>query len=730
MKTEHSPHRWRFFRAGGLDHVKLDSVPDLVHLEHLDQKLWVALSCPVKGLEFDARTLELIDTDGDGQVRVDEVMDAVQWAEDRLRDLSLLIDDRQELPLAAINDDTETGKVLLASARRILENLGKPEAESISVADASDVEKIFGDTKFNGDGIVPVDAAGDDEEVRRALEEIIDALGAEDDRSGAPGVSQEKADRFFDQLRSLADWRQRAEADAANVLPFGDETAAAAAAVDEVGEKVDDYFSRCRLAAYDPSAVEALNQRQSEYLDLASKTLSRTAEEVAAFPLARIEAGRPLPLGEELNPAWAGRIARMIDLALRPLFGDGETALSPEQWHEIQGKITAYRDWQAAKPETDVEALGRERVRSLLAADIESRIAELIAKDKALEAEAVAIEEVEQLARYRRDLYRLLKNFVSFSDFYDPDLSAIFQAGTLYLDGRSCELCVRVDNPGKHAKLAAHSDFYLAYCDCVGAGGKTMKIVAAFTNGDGDSLRVGRNGLFYDRCGQDWDATITQVIEKPISVRDAFWFPYKRFGALMEAQVVKLGSSADKSVADSTKKGIESAEKTIEAGEAAAAPPFDIAKFAGIFAAIGLALGAIATAVAAGISGFFGLEPWQMPLAIAGMLLAISGPSMLLAAVKLRRRNLGPILDANGWAVNGDVRVNIPFGASLTQVAKLPQGASRSLRDPFPRKRRRWPWLLLLLALLAAAGWWLNEKGYLHAWGLGSGEEVSVEESS
>ena len=33
-------------------------------------------------------------------------------------------------------------------------------------------------------------------------------------------------------------------------------------------------------------------------------------------------------------------------------------------------------------------------------------------------------------------------------------------------------------------------------------------------------------------------------------------------------------------------------------------------------------------------------------------MLAISGPSMLIAWLKLRQRNIGPILDANGWAVN------------------------------------------------------------------------------
>jgi hypothetical protein len=79
----------------------------------------------------------------------------------------------------------------------------------------------------------------------------------------------------------------------------------------------------------------------------------------------------------------------------------------------------------------------------------------------------------------------------------------------------------------------------------------------------------------------------------------------------------------------------------------------------------------------------------------------VSGPSMLLAWLKLRQRNLGPLLDANGWAVNIRARINIPFGTSLTGVAQLPAGSERSLQDPYADAASPWPWWLLLAALTA-----------------------------
>jgi hypothetical protein len=256
----------------------------------------------------------------------------------------------------------------------------------------------------------------------------------------------------------------------------------------------------------------------------------------------------------------------------------------------------------------------------------------------------------------------------------------------------------------KHGALATLSRTYLVYCDCTRKGStEKMTIAAAFTGGDSDHLMIGRNGVFYDRKGLDWDATIVKIIEHPIGIRQAFWAPYKRIARMIAEQVEKMAATRAKDVDEKAAAGIAEAGRTLEAAKPAPAPqPFDVAKFAGIFAAIGLALGAIGTAVASVVTGFFRLTWWQMPLAVAGLILAVSGPSVVLAWLKLRQRTLAPILDANGWAVNTRAKINIAFGGALTAVAKLPEGAEKSLVDPFAEKRRRWPLYIVLLGVLVA----------------------------
>ncbi|MFO0758787.1 MAG: hypothetical protein U0359_20010 [Byssovorax sp.] len=729
MATDTQKHRWRFFRAGGFDQVRLDSAEDLLALDELDQKLWVALACPTQGLELDPKTLELIDTDKDGRIRPPELIAAVKWAGSMLKDAGGLTKGAKALKLADIDASKEEGKQLLASAKQILKDLGKKEVKEITVEDTADTAKIFAQTKLNGDGVVPPGSAEDDV-IHKAIEDVIACAGSDLDRSGAQGVTQERVDKFFTEAAAFADWWAAAEKEGEGVLPLGEATTAAAEAVRAVKAKVEDYFARCRLAAFDARAAGPLNRDEAAYAALASKVLDAKVEDVIALPLAKIEAGKPLPLGAGVNPAWAEAMEKLHATAIKPLLGE-KTSLSEADWAALLGKLAPFEAWQASKPPTSVEKLGLARIRELRGGDVKAKIDALIADDKALEPAANAIASVDKLVRYNRDLYTLLNNFVSFREFYGRK-KAVFQAGTLYLDGKSCDLCVKVADAAAHAVLGVHSKAYLAYCECTRkATGEKMTIAAAVTGGDADNLMVGRNGIFYDRAGHDWDATVVKLVEQPISIRQAFWLPYKRVAKLIDEQIEKFASSRDKEMQDKAAAGVADTAKTAEAASAAppaapgaaptpAAPPsaaeqaFDVGKFAGIFAAIGLAVGAIGSALAAMASGLLALAWWKLPLVLVGVLLLISGPSMLLAALKLRHRSVGPILDGNGWAVNASARLNIPFGGSLTAVAELPKGAEHSMDDPFAEKSRPWGlYIFLLLVICAVAAWKL---GYARTW--------------
>jgi hypothetical protein len=717
-----SSKQWRFFRAGGFDQVKLETGADLMALDQLDLKLWVALACPTSGLEFDKATLALIDTDKDGRVRAPELIAAVKWAGSLLKNPDDLLKGSPTLRGAAVNDSVAEGKLIANFARQVL---SKSESADITVEEAAAAAQTFAAKPFNGDGIVPADSAGD-EATKAVINDIIACLGPDTDASGKPGVSQGKVDQFFADAAAYSDWWKKAEGNAV-LLPLGPNTEAAAAAVKAVKVKVEDYFTRCRLAAFDPRSVNALNRDEKEFLALGAKDLTATHADIASFPLAQVGANNALPLAQGVNPAWAGALATLQAAAVKPLLGE-KASLTEADWAALVAKLGAFDAWSGSKAGGSVEKIGLKRAREILASKAKETLTALIAKDKAEEGNAAAVVGLNRLVRYHRDLNQLCHNFVSFSDFYGRRNKAIFQAGTLYLDQRSCDLCLTVEDAGKHAAMAALAGTYLAYCDCVRKGSnEKMQILAAFTGGDSDNLMVGRNGIFFDRKGRDWDATITKIIDNPISIRQAFFAPYKKLVRMIEEQVAKRAAAAD-AAADAQ---LEAAAKAVASGEVPkpVEPPKQKID-TGTLAAIGLVLTTLLGALGGIFGHILGLVWWQIPLALIAILLAISTPSMIIAWLKLRRRNLGPILDANGWAVNAKAKMNVPFGGSLTGVAALPPGSQRDLVDPFAEKKSPWPKVIVVLILLIVAYLALNKLGCIYNWTngtIGTPKPVRVE---
>ena len=346
----------------------------------------------------------------------------------------------------------------------------------------------------------------------------------------------------------------------------------------------------------------------------------------------------------------------------------------------------------------------------------------------ALAAAQAQYKPLEKLLLLCRDYVTLLHNFVRFNDFYakrgkallgrgasNETPWAIFQAGTLVIDQRACNLCLKVSDMAKHNAQAPDSGMYLIYCNCKHhASGQTMTIVAAMTVGDIRNLKVGKNALFYDRNGRDWEAEVVKIIDNPISIGQAFWSPYRKLGEWVSGLITKSAAEKEKkSFADMTAK----LQTPPAAGQAAQPAPFDIAKFAGIFAAIGMAIGALGTFLTGLLNEVDKLASngwWAIPTLIICILLAISGPSMVLAWMKLRRRNLAPLLNANGWAVNADAIVNVLFGNTLTEQAQYPL---MKLQDPHAKIKKLTKggkWAIAIASIVVGIGiavlvmWWLG----------------------
>lgn len=524
-----SKYKWSFANVGGVTRVRIKSAEDVRHLGELDKKMWTVLSCPVNGLEISSDSLRLMDQDGDGQLRLKEVVATADWLCATLRDPQSLFEQSDVINIKNIADE---------GIRVISDKLQKDG--KVALAD---------------------------------VQAAIDAIAIETPEMPA--------------------------------------------------------------APFEADVIAAYKAKSSEYAAYFEQ------EKLQKLGLATIPEDAPKP------------------------------GMTEKKFIEMGDQISKW--------ESEVES-------------IKSKVESEMAAAKA------EFEPLRKLLLLHRDFYRLLRNFVTLEDFYDNDEKTVasFLAGTLILDQRACKLCIRVNDLAKHDSQAPLSGMYLLYCNCENKKtGKKLQIVAAMTQGEIKNLSVGKNGIFYDNDGLDYDATVFKIIENPISLRQAFWNPYRKMAKWVEDKINKSAAEKDaKTFDDMTAKVATAADPNAEKKSA-----FDIAKFAGIFAAIGMALGMIGTALVKVGEGMKDLPWWQYLIIFVCILLIISGPSMIMAWMKLRRRNLAPVLNANGWAINADSIISVPFGLKLTEQVRFPFTKNPAKKNPAGKI-----FLVILLLIILGLG--------------------------
>ncbi len=699
-------YKWEFDNIGGSSRVRISKGEDIRHLAELDPKMWTVLSCPVQGLEIDDKSLAYIDSDSDGRIRVNDIIATAEWITDAIKNPDLILEGKDSIDIEQFAD-SDTGRKLYDSAKQVLSGLSK-EGRVVSISDTADSAAIFAQTRFNGDGVI-TESSADDADEKAAIAAAVASFGGVPDRSGSQGVNAAIIEDFYKALGEYVAWYE-----AAVPAPFAEATDAAIDAYNSLDAKVKDFFMRSRLAAFSPDSTAALDVQTSRIEAISAENLTGKTDDIASYPLARVTGKPVIDLSEPVNPAWASQFD-----TLRPLF-KGKKAITESDWAEIGAQFAAYSAWKGAKAGAAVEALGLDAVKDFIAKDKKEALLSLVAQDAALAEEAANIEMVDKFLHIFRDFYRLLRNFVTFNDFYNKDkrVSAIFQSGRLIIDQRECRFCMKVTDMAKHNASAAASGMFLVYCDCTTKTSPAkLNIVAAVTVGEIGDLVAGKNAVYYDNAGVEWDAVITKVVDNPISVAQAFWSPYRRMAKAVEDLINKNAAAKDaKIMADATAK-INAAPTAVPATadpKAAPAPPFDIAKFAGIFAAIGMALGMIGSALVSIFKGLNALPWWKLILVFVAIMLVISGPAMVLAWLKLRRRNIAPLLNANGWAVNASSKISIPFGETLTDVARYPR---MNLKDPYKKDLATWQKLLisiLCLAVVFVALWLFNLLAFIN----------------
>ncbi len=675
-------HSWSFFRAGGVIQVDLKTPQDIIHLKDLDRKHWMALAIPTIGVNIDPRTMTLLDTDCDGQVRPPEILQAIEWLKDRLHRLDPILSPKETIALEDLKDPG-----LVTCALRVLQDLGQSDAKEIKIEMVDQAISDLKEAPLNGDGVITPESAPEPP-VATLIEKIIVAYGSVTDRSGKPGVSLEVYTKFFAAIEERCGWiRSRPQ----TILAVDEaDLTRSYAAFKSVEKAIDQYFILCQLKSFDGIMFTKIMERVPEGAPL--------EDALASKPLAQPQPSQILDFSRPLNPLWTEAVKDFSSF-------HSIATLDINQWQALKAAYQPYELWLSQKPANGLTLWSDQECLELSNGTYQTQILDIINLDLKKAADYENIVGLQKLILFGRDFLKVLQNFVNFSDFY-RFRNGIFQAGTLYLDGRSTDLCLEIHNPDRHTTLDIQSGAFLVYCDCTRASAPKRSLLAVMTNGEGSQITAGRAGVFYGRDGLDWTAVITKVVANPVSYREAFFSPYRRIARWIEEQIQKRMAASDVTSATELAKVTTILPSPAPTASAAAPKKFDV----GTIAAMGVALGSLGTFFGMVISRFFDLG-LLMPFGIGGLCLMISLPSVVLAWFKLKNRNLAPILDANGWAINTRAIINVPFAASLTSLRQVPITFGTVLPDPYAEKSRPWKFYWAIGGLAFILALWIS--GYL-----------------
>jgi hypothetical protein len=677
-----------FRRVAGSFHVAIESFEDLAAAVEMPEAHWIAMAAPIDGLACDPAFLRHLDRERRGRVRASDLKAAVAWTRARLADARGCVPGADRLVLTHISAQAAP---LRDAATAILAGLGAP-SEAIDLATLRASKAALLRTSQNGDGVVPLCALDEDPGLASLVPSIWTVVPPVTDACGEPGVNAASIEAFrAARAEALAYLSGRATA-----LRWGPDSYALAERLLALAPRLRELFLLCAVAATQPGM--SLGTLGAEEVLALRGQPDRLRTALERLPLAIPNAERRLRRADLLPGLFFDELAQLWD-ALLGAHAEPE-GLSEAAVERLIAEAEALRQDAQKAAALPALALGEAALRAIEPAAEDALLARCAA-DEQIGLALAQVDELEKLALFQRWLFSFANNFMSMPDVYVAGRRALFEQGTLVLGGRNFSFSVRVTDRPTHAAVAAESLMYLLYVRVQGAtAAQGYEVAVPVTNGTAEGLFVGKRGLFFDRDGVEHDAMVVQILPNPISLREAMFQPFTRIGRMITARFERWAASADAEFEGKLTSSLDQTEATAKAAAAAAeappsapvapaaaAPPAPEAPASqaqsslATFTGLTMALAFIGSTGALVFSKVAEMGPLGTLQAVIALLCAVMAPFAILAALKLRRRNVAGLLEAGGWAMNERLLLRRELAPLFTRRPPRPPGSSLRWAD-------------------------------------------------
>ncbi len=664
-----------FERFGSSRHLRIRTADDLQKALELDEAHWVATSAPVDMFNCDEHFLKLLDSDNNGRILCHELKDAIRFALAVLGDREPINARSTSLAPQAVSADTPQGRQVLEAIEAVNTRLGRPRDADITLQQIRHLKAASESRPVSEAGVALPEAA--DGQVRQFICDIIETIGGVEHPSGGRGVDSATLDTFLAKAHAYLDWSEKGKIPPGkrktDVMPLGAETTAAYEVFCALRGKLDQYFAQCLALNLDQRFAQRMGwtQEELERLDFDDPAVIEQVLEKA--PLAPARADQVLDFGDKINPFYEELLRQFRRHVVEPVLGKNIDSLSAGHWRQIRAFFAAHDRWVCEKPAPEMERLGIEKLQAYVEGDFAPRLRALIAASQDTAGILEKIRLLENVVLLQVHLIDFANNFISFPHLYDLARRAMFEMGTLVMDGRRFNLAVRVRDRNRHKAAAAGCNIFVLYIEVTArADGDTMELAVPVTAGGRGNLCVGKRGVFYDLAGREYDAKVIDIVENPISLQEALFMPFRRLGRVLVGKIESITTAAEKKLDSRVSATVEQVAAPRPAtAEAAGASRLSRA---GMLMGAGVTLAALGSAVAYITKTLSAVKPLSAILAVLAAAAAVMLPVSIVAFLKLRRRDLSAILEGCGWAINARMRLSRKQCRFFTHRPRYPTG--------------------------------------------------------
>ncbi len=652
-----------FEKHGNALHFKIEDYNDLEKILDLDEALWIATTAPVSTLKVDKEFLELLDSDQDDRIRAEEIKDGIRFLLQHLTDHSSIQIGNLELPLSFINKGTDVGSLIHMSAVKVLNRLQAP-LDCIKLTQLRKVKAEVLKGGLDQAGIVLPEAA-ENLKIENCIGDILSSIGGRTHPNGITGIDDKSLDTFFEECRLYFDWLLEAgeigEKSATSLLPLGDNTARGYSLFQSLLQKLTQYFLLCDIKRLNPILLE---RAMSEPEDNVVKKLLQIEEAEAYLsdvPLSILNTESTLDLSGDINPYFQKMLREFTELVVEPLLGKDTRTIDKQAVRKLTEIFEPYVSWVERKPEVRVDQISAESIQDYLTEpSFKNNLKQLLEESYQTAIVLENLKELERLLLYQAYMLQLTNSFVSFPNLYNPDKRALFEEGTLVMDGRHFTLAIKVDDHEHHVETCKGGNIFVLYCELYGIDGKmNYEIAVPVTSGNRGTIHLNKWGIFNDVYGNELHAKVVDIVENPISVGEAVVDPFIRINRTFFSRLEQFSSKAEEQIflRDEKKDKKKKDDTSV-----------------GLVAGSGMAIAAVGSSFAFITKTLSGLTFETVVLALLVVAAIIAGPAGIAAYFKLTRRDLSTVLEGSGWGINSRMKLTADQAACFTFRPKPPTG--------------------------------------------------------